>query len=83
MKILYVEPYYAGSHEQWIKAYQKHSSHQVDIISLPGKKYIELLKKFLTPSRLKRLSTVPIRIGIPELSTLLCNKLFTLVFSLI
>ena len=35
MKILYVEPYYAGSHEQWIKAYQKHSSHQVDIISLP------------------------------------------------
>ena len=39
MRILYVEPYYAGSHKQWIKAYQKYSCHQVDIISLPGKKW--------------------------------------------
>ena len=39
MKILYIEPYYAGSHKQWIQAYKKHSSHQIDIISLPGKKW--------------------------------------------
>lgn len=39
MKILYIEPYYAGSHQQWIESYQKYSKHEVDILSLPGKKW--------------------------------------------
>ena len=33
MKILYIEPYYTGSHQQWIEAYQKYSRHEIDILS--------------------------------------------------
>ena len=36
MKILYVEPYYAGSHKQWIDSYIKCSEHKIDILSLKG-----------------------------------------------
>ena len=39
MKILYIEPYYDGSHKQWINSYREHSSHQIDIISLKGSKW--------------------------------------------
>ena len=39
MKILYVEPYYSGSHKNWIDSYKKYSKHKVDILSLPGKKW--------------------------------------------
>ena len=39
MKILYIEPYYAGSHQQWIEAYQRYSRHKIDILSLPGNKW--------------------------------------------
>ena len=39
MKILYVEPYYAGSHRQWIDSYKRYSKHRIDILSLPGKKW--------------------------------------------
>ena len=55
MKILYVEPYYAGSHRQWIDSYKDYSKHEIDILSLPGKKWkwrmhggaITLANKFL------------------------------------
>ena len=54
MKILYVEPYYSGSHKHWIDSYKKYSKHKIDILSLPGKKWkwrmhggaITLAKKF-------------------------------------
>lgn len=36
MNILYIEPFYAGSHKQWIESYQKYSHHDIDIIGLPG-----------------------------------------------
>ena len=39
MNILYVEPYYSGSHKSWIDSYQKYSNHKVEILSLPGKKW--------------------------------------------
>ena len=39
MKILYLEPYYTGSHQQWIESYKKHSAHAVDILKLPGNKW--------------------------------------------
>ena len=39
MNILYVEPYYSGSHKQWIDSYKKYSSYNIDILSLPGIKW--------------------------------------------
>ena len=39
MKILYIEPYYDGSHKQWIDSYKDNSSHDIDIISLRGTKW--------------------------------------------
>lgn len=37
MKILLAEPFFSGSHASWASGYQKHSRHEVDIISLPGR----------------------------------------------
>ena len=39
MNIVYVEPYYAGSHKKWIDSYKKYSKHNVKIIHLPGNKW--------------------------------------------
>lgn len=36
MKILLLEPFFTGSHKAWAEGYQKHSQHQVDILSLSG-----------------------------------------------
>lgn len=37
MNILIVEPYYTGSHATWAEGYKKNSSHNVEILSLPGR----------------------------------------------
>ena len=34
--ILLVEPYDTGSHAAWMRGYQRHSQHHVEILSLPG-----------------------------------------------
>lgn len=34
--ILLLEPYFGGSHKQWSLAYQRHSKHQIKIVSLPA-----------------------------------------------
>ena len=39
MNILYVEPYYSGSHKSWIDQYSNVSSHSIKILSLPGNKW--------------------------------------------
>ncbi|MBN1681879.1 MAG: DUF3524 domain-containing protein [Anaerolineae bacterium] len=36
MRILLVEPYNTGSHAVWMRGYQAHSRHEVDILSLEG-----------------------------------------------
>ncbi|MEM9773097.1 MAG: DUF3524 domain-containing protein [Chloroflexota bacterium] len=36
MKILLLSPYHSGSHKAWAEGYQKYSTHQVEILSLPG-----------------------------------------------
>ena len=36
MRILIVEPWLDGSHRQWAEGYRQASSHQVDIVGLPG-----------------------------------------------
>tara|TARA_B100000941_G_C28508028_1_gene558698 strand:+ start:493 stop:1608 length:1116 start_codon:yes stop_codon:yes gene_type:complete len=39
LNILYVEPFYSGSHKKWIDDYSKFSNHNIEILSLPGKKW--------------------------------------------
>lgn len=34
--ILFLEPFDTGSHAAWMRGYQRHSAHQVSILSLPG-----------------------------------------------
>ena len=36
MNILIIEPYFTGSHKSWALGLQKHSTHQINILSLPG-----------------------------------------------
>lgn len=37
MKILLLEPFFAGSHKKWAEALQQYSTHSIDIISLEGR----------------------------------------------
>ncbi|MEM6963201.1 MAG: DUF3524 domain-containing protein [Bacteroidota bacterium] len=37
MKILLLEPFFTGSHQQWAEGLQKYSRHQIEILSLPGR----------------------------------------------
>ena len=39
MNILYIEPYYSGSHKRWIDSYKKYSNHTIKILHLPGNKW--------------------------------------------
>jgi len=39
LKILYVEPFYAGAHKQWIDNLKYFSKHDFTILSLPGRKW--------------------------------------------
>ena len=39
LNILYVEPFYSGSHKQWIDSYKVNSKHNISILDLPGKKW--------------------------------------------
>ena len=34
--ILYVEPYNASSHNEWITSYKNYSNHLIDVINLPS-----------------------------------------------
>ncbi len=37
MHITLIEPFFAGSHQQWAEGLQKNSSHEIKILSLPGR----------------------------------------------
>ncbi len=37
MKILLLEPFFSGSHQQWAEGLQQHSSHEIKILSLSGR----------------------------------------------
>lgn len=55
IKITLLEPFFSGSHRQWAEGLQKHSGHQIDILSLPGRHWkwrmhggaISLAKQFM------------------------------------
>ena len=36
MKILLIEPYYTGSHRQWVDGYENHSKHEIRLLTLKG-----------------------------------------------
>ena len=36
MNILFLEPFYGGSHKKWIDSYQENSSHKIELLTLPG-----------------------------------------------
>ncbi len=39
MRILLIEPYLTGSHAAWAEGYRRHSRHEVEILSLPGRNW--------------------------------------------
>ena len=55
MRILLLEPFHSGSHQQWAESYQQHSQHEVQLLTLPGKFWkwrmaggaVELANQFL------------------------------------
>ena len=55
MRILIVDPFLGGSHQQWAQGFKSHSRHQVEILGLPGRFWkwhmqggvLELAEKFL------------------------------------
>lgn len=64
LRIVLLEPFFSGSHKQWAQGFQKHSKHQIEILSLPGRHWkwrmhggaISLAKQFneleYTPDRI-------------------------------
>ena len=37
MKILLIEPFYTGSHKQWVDGWKHHSQHDITLLTLPGR----------------------------------------------
>lgn len=37
MKILLIEPYYTGSHKAWADSLKKYSSHEISLLTMPGR----------------------------------------------
>lgn len=37
MNILFIEPFFSGSHKSWLTQLQRHSSHRIEILSMEGK----------------------------------------------
>ena len=81
LNILYVEPFYSGSHKQWIDAYKIHSKHNIHILDLPGKKWkwrmhggaITLAEKFNTLNKKFDLIICSDMLNLPVFKSL-CNK---------
>ena len=81
LNILYVEPFYSGSHKQWIDAYKKYSNHDIHILDLPGKKWkwrmhggaITLAEKFNNLNKKFDLIICSDMLNLPVFKSL-CNK---------
>ena len=83
MKILYIEPYYTGSHQQWIEAYRRYSRHEIDILSLPGNKWkwrmhggaVTLSEKFIKINKKYDLILASDFLNLPVFKALCLHKL--------
>lgn len=36
IKLLFIEPYYGGSHQVWIDGYRRYATHQINLLSMPA-----------------------------------------------
>lgn len=83
MKILYIEPFYAGSHKQWIDSYILYSKHEIDILSLPGRYWkwrmhgaaITLAKRFVENNKKYNLIIASDMLNLPLFISLCRNKI--------
>ncbi len=85
MKILIVEPYFAGSHAAWAEGYRQHSQHDVAILSLPGQFWkwriqggaIALARQFLANSPKPDLIVVTDMLNLPVFLALTRRQIAT------
>ena len=83
MKILYIEPFYSGSHKKWIDSYKLHSNHTIDILSLPGRYWkwrmhggaVTLAEKFIQNDKKYNLLIVSDMLNLPVFIALCKEKL--------
>ena len=81
MRILYIDPFYSGSHKQWIDSYKLYSKHTIDILSLPGRYWkwrmhggaITLAKRFVENNKKYNLIIASDMLNLP-LFISLCRK---------
>ena len=83
MKVLYVEPFYSGSHKYWIDSYQKYSKHQIEILSLSGKNWkwrmhggsVTLANKFIQLNKSYDLILVSDFLNLPVFKSICLKKI--------
>jgi len=83
LNILYLEPFYTGSHKQWIDYYKKKSRHKITILGLSGKKWkwrmhggaITLAKKFNKLNMQFDLIICSDMLNLPIFKSLCANKI--------
>ena len=83
MKILYLEPYYSGSHKQWINNYKKFSKNKITILGLKGSKWkwrmhggaVTLANKFLSLNKVFDLIICSDMLNLPVFKSLCIKKL--------
>ena len=88
MNILYLEPFYAGSHKQWIDCYKKKSKHNITILGLSGKKWkwrmhggaITLAEKFNKLNMQFDLIVCSDMLNLPVFKSLCINKIQNIKF---
>ena len=83
MKILYIEPFYSGSHKQWIDSYKNKSKHNINILGLKGIHWkwrmhggaITLAKNFLSDKNNYDLIIVSDMLNLPVFISLCYKKI--------
>ena len=84
MDILLVEPYFSGSHRSWAKGYQFFTSHNIQILSLPGKFWkwrmhgaaITLAKRFIDKKTSYDIILVSDMLNLPLFKSLCINGIW-------
>ena len=83
MNILYIEPYFSGSHKQWALSLKNHTKHNIDIISLPGRKWkwrmhggaVTLAEKFLKNNKSYDLILASDILNLPVFKSICCDSI--------
>ncbi len=83
MKIAVIEPFYSGSHRQWLDGMISHSSHTIDRYSLPGRYWkwrmhgaaVTLAQKFLVAGKIYDLILVTDMIDLAQFKARVSNRI--------